>query len=137
MGSHHTAQQYVELLEDCFALRSLYALDLNTGAYRFKKEKKFYFSDPIIYWIALHVNGIRAPENFEERVAEMVAHEFLARRYKKVGYLSTASGEVDFLAMPDIAFEVKWSDRPQNLSRAFKTLKVAEKKVWYKENFLE
>jgi predicted AAA+ superfamily ATPase len=136
MGSHHTAQQYVELLEDCFALRTLHAIDIDTGAYRFKKEKKFYFSDPLIYWIALRENAIRAPEQSEERIAEMVAHEHLARRTRKLGYFSSTGGEVDFVALPDAAYEVKWSSQPSNLSRAFKTLKVTNKKVWYQDNFL-
>ncbi len=136
LGSHHTAQSYIELLEDSFALRTLHAIDLDTGALRFKKEKKFYFTDPLIYWVALRENGLKCPENYEEKIAEMVAAEHLFRTHKKVAYLSTPSGEVDFIAMPDKAIEVKWSSQPQNLSKAFKKLNLMHKTVWYQENFL-
>jgi len=136
MGSHHTVQSYIELLEDSFALRTLHAIDLNTGAYRFKKEKKFYFTDPLIYWIALRENGLRCPENYAEKIAEMVAAEQLFRTHKKLGYLSIPAGEVDFIAMPETAIELKWSSQPQNLSKAFKNLKLPNKTVWYQENFL-
>jgi predicted AAA+ superfamily ATPase len=136
IGSHHTVQSYIELLEDSFALRTLHAIDLDTGAFRFKKEKKFYFTDPLIYWIALRENGLKCPENYEEKIAEMVAAEQLFRAHKKLGYLSIPSGEVDFIAMPETAIEVKWSSQPQNLSKAFKNLKLPYKTVWYQENFL-
>jgi apolipoprotein N-acyltransferase len=66
----------------------------------------------------------------------MVAAEQLFRTHKKLGYLSIPAGEVDFIAMPETAIEVKWSSQPQNLSKAFKKLKLPNKTVWYQENFL-
>ena len=136
MGSHHTVQSYIELLEDSFALRTLHAIDLDTGAFRFEKEKKFYFTDPLMYWIALSEITIRCPENYQEKMVEMVAAEHLFRAHKKLGYLATAAGEVDFIAMPDTAIEVKWSSQAQNLSKAFQNLRLPQKTVWYQENFL-
>ena len=41
IGSYNTAQDYVEVLEACFALfKTIYQVDLETGAPRFRKEKK-------------------------------------------------------------------------------------------------
>ena len=41
IASHHTVLSYLQTLEDCYALRTLYALDSNTGALRYKKKKSF------------------------------------------------------------------------------------------------
>lgn len=137
MGSHHTAQEYVQVLEDCFALKTLYALDLDTFAYRFKKEKKFYLRDPLIYRLAFTWAGMQPPETAEEALAELVAHEHLSRLHKRMGYLSTSKGEVDFVAPDPWALEVKWSASAQHLSRAYKDLRMTRKVLWTQSNFLE
>lgn len=136
IGSHNTAQDYVEVLEACFALKTLYAVDIDTGAPRFRKEKKFYFRDPLIYWLALEWAGVQAPRNAIEQIAEIAAHEHLARRYKRFGYLSSAKGEIDFYSAGQWALEVKWTNVVPNLSRAFKDLRVPKKILWTKSNFL-
>jgi predicted AAA+ superfamily ATPase len=137
LGSHHTAQSYVELLEDCFGLRTLYAVDPNTGAFRFKKDKKFYFTDPLIYWMSLNWAGHPVPPEAEAVLAELTAHETLSRRHKRLGYFHSPKGEVDFYVRNEWAIEVKWSPVVRNVSPAFKTLRVPKKTVWSQENFLE
>jgi len=138
IGSHHTAQSYIELLEDCFALKTLYAIDENTGAYRFRKDKKFYFTDPLIYWIAMDWAGF-APEDISrssEKIAELVAHEALARQYKRMGYLHSPQGEIDFYVREQWALEVKWSPVASNLSKKYKEIRIPKKTVWNQLNFL-
>jgi len=137
IGSHNTVQEYISVLEACFALRPLYAVDMDTGAYRFKKDKKFYFTDPLIYWIAYELSGKKVPEDYEQRLAEMVTNEELSRRYKKFGYLNISSGEVDFVFPKSWAIEVKWSNIPTNLSNTYKNLAVSNKIVWTHSNFLK
>lgn len=137
IGSHNTAQDYVELLEACFALRTLYAVEPNTGAPRFRKEKKFYFRDPLLYWLALEWAGLTPPANAYEVLAEMVAHEHLLRRYQRFGYYSDRKGEVDFFAPKKWALEIKWKTIPEGLSAAYKSLLIPKKIVWTKANFLE
>lgn len=136
IGSHNTAQDYIELLESCFAVQTLFAMDPDTGAPRFRKEKKFYFRDPLLYWIALEWAGIDVPANANEALAEMVAHEHLFRKYKRFGYYTDRKGEVDFFAPKRWAIEVKWKAIPQGLSTAYKNLLVPHKIVWSKANFL-
>jgi predicted AAA+ superfamily ATPase len=136
IGSHNTVQEYVSILESCFALRTLYAVDPDRQGYHYKKDKKFYFSDPLIYWIALDLAGTREPGNIEDRLAELVANEALCRRYKRFGYFKTQKGEVDFLSPKNWALEVKWSNIPLNLSAAYKQLVLGEKIVWTYHNFL-
>ena len=38
IASHTTVQEYIAVLESCFALKTLYAIDLSSGSYRFKKK---------------------------------------------------------------------------------------------------
>jgi predicted AAA+ superfamily ATPase len=135
--SYHTVQDYLSVLENCFALRTLFAYDPDTDTFRFKKEKKFYFTDPLVYWVALDAVGGRQSENFEECLAEMIAAEWLFRKSKRLGYYSSQSGEVDFINGKDWAIEIKWAPIVQNLSKAYKNLKIHDKKIWHQGNFFE
>jgi predicted AAA+ superfamily ATPase len=137
MGSHHTALNYVEILEDCFALQTLYAMDFDTGALSFKKQKKFYFTDPLIYWIAFEWAKFPPPENSDEKLAEMTAHEWLRRRYDRIGYLSQLNGEIDFYLPGQWAIEVKWSALAHNLSQSYKNLRIMNKQVWTQSSIFQ
>lgn len=139
IGSHHTAQDYVQLLEDCFAVKPHYSVEPNTGSFQFRKEKKFYFRDPLYFWLAFDWAGANPPEEtvMMERIAEAVAFESLSRRFPRFGFFSSKrSGEVDFFSRGRWALEVKWASAVQNLSKAYKELRVPEKLVWSKGNFL-
>lgn len=137
IGSHNTVREYVSVLESCFALRSLHAVDLDTGAYRFKKDRKFYFTDPLLYWMAIDLSGKKPPANVDEKLAELVAHEHLSRSRKRFGYFSNKNGEVDFILPGEWAIETKWADVALNLSKAYLNLTLPDKKVWTKSNFLK
>lgn len=140
IGSHHTVMEYIHFLEDCFALRTAYAIDPDSGAYRFRAQKKFYFTDPLLYWIALGVGGLPAKDDWESVVAEMVGYEALARwaqrHQQRIGFYASKRGEVDYFAPKRWAIELKWSPVAHNLSPAFHALMVPEKKVWTQNSFL-
>jgi len=135
-GSHNTVIEYVELLESCFALRSLQAVDIDTGALRPRKDRKFYFSDPLLYHLAYDLSGMMPPDNQEDRIAEMIANEHLAQRFARFGYHSNANGEVDFVLPTRWAVEVKWASQVSNLSKAYHNLRVPEKIVWTMNSLL-
>jgi predicted AAA+ superfamily ATPase len=137
IGSHNTAQDYIEILESCFALKTLYEFDLQESTPKFRKEKKFYFRDPLIFWMALKWAGIKAPENSIDLLAEQVAHEALARKYNRFGFGVSKKGEVDFILPRVWAIEVKWKNQPTGLSQLYLDLLIPEKKVWFKGNFLK
>lgn len=137
IGSHNTVKEYIDILEACFAVKTLYAIDKDTGAYKFRRDKKFYFTDPLIYQLAYELSGLKIPSNYEEQMAEMMAHEELSRRYKKFGYYKAKRGEIDFLAPKNWALEVKWSDIPKNLSEEYKNINIANKIVWTKNNYFK
>jgi predicted AAA+ superfamily ATPase len=136
IGSHHTVKDYITLLESCFAIRTLYAIDMNSGAYRYKKDKKFYFTDPLLFWLGMSLSGKKIKDNFDAALAEMVAHEELKREHSRFGYINGRSGEVDFILPGEWAVEVKWSNDARNLSKAYLNLSLLNKKVWLKNNFL-
>lgn len=143
IGSHHTALDYVNLLEDCFALNTLYCVDANTGSFRYKKEKKFYFSDPLLYWMALGWKGVSLPDQEREyvthfeKIAEAVACRHLKKDFKRLGYYHSSKGEIDFFEKGKLAVEVKWSFSARALSRAYKDMIIPNKIVWTKNNFLK
>lgn len=136
VGSHHTILDYVNILQDSFALKTLYAIDPNNESFRFKKAKKFYFADPLIFWIALEWSGFSEPSEVNSLIAEQIAGTELLSRYKRIGYLSTRNGEIDFCKPKRWAIEVKWSKAARNISKAFLKSKLPEKIVWTKSNFL-
>lgn len=136
MGSPNTVIEYVRLLEASFALRALYAIDLDTGGKRFRSDKKFYFTDPLIYWIAYEIAGEAPPKNAEEIVAEQVAHEHLSRRYQRFGYFRSKKGEIDFISAKQWCLEMKWSRVATNISKAFFDVVLPQKIVWTQHNCL-
>lgn len=137
IGSHNTAQEYIAVLESCFAVRQLLAVHEDTGAARFRKGRKFYFTDPLLYHLALNLAGESIPADYESQLAEMVAHEHLARRLGRFGYFATARGEIDFYRAKHWAVEVKWSPVASNLSREYLNARVPQRIVWTQSNFLE
>lgn len=59
------SSEYIAFLEDCFAVQTLYVIDPVTGAFRFRKEEKFYFRDPFIYWLGQDFIGNKSsPRSF-------------------------------------------------------------------------
>lgn len=137
VGSHHTIADYLQVLEDMFVVKTLNSIDPNTGAFRFKKEKKFYLTDPIYTKLGLRWLGLDTDDIESSVLAEQVAHEHLSRKFGRIGFLtSSKGGEVDFYAYKKWAVEVKWSEIPSNFSAAYKNLIVPKKIIWAKENFL-
>lgn len=49
LGSHHTVEGYVDMLQASFTVSAIYQLDRNKGAPIFEKDKKVYFEDPFIF----------------------------------------------------------------------------------------
>lgn len=136
IGSHHTVSEYIQILEDCFALRTLYAIDPNTGAHKHRSERKYYFRDPLIYWIALEKSNQKVPENYLSSIAEAVAAEELCNRYDGIGFYKSRKGEVDFYKCKSWAIEIKWKEVATDISKAFLEVPTPEKTVWTMENFL-
>jgi predicted AAA+ superfamily ATPase len=149
VGSHNTIQDYLSVFESCFALRTLYSIDLDNGAYKFRKNKKFYFTDPIIYWMSLDFMGqlkiLLKSSKLEEKInfhfislAEMMTNEILSRKFSRFGYFQNTKGEeIDFISPHQWAIEVKWSPIADNISRAYKNSTLPQKIVWFQNNIFK
>jgi uncharacterized protein len=137
IGSHNTAQDYIELLESAFAVKTLYFINPETNEYQFKKEKKFYFRDPILFWLAFDWAQVNPPEQSDSMIAETVAHEYIFRKYERFGFYYDRNGEIDFLEPKKWALEIKYSGSISHISKTFLKAQVPQKIIWYKNNFLQ
>lgn len=54
-----------------------------------------------------------------------------------MGYISTPSGEVDFVNHRKWAIEVKWAPVASNRSKTYLKLEYPMKRIWTQENFLD
>ncbi len=135
MGSHHTAIDYVSLLDATFCMKTLHAYDINRNVFQYKKDKKFYFRDPLYFHLAYHWSSLPLPSDYYEKMAEAAAFEFLQKKHPRLGFIHTQKGEVDFIIPGESAVEVKWSNTVQNLSKTYKELIISKKEVWYPRFF--
>lgn len=137
LGSHNTIQEYLSILESCFAVRILPAIDISTGAVKIKKNKKIYFTDPLIYWLALSLGRVKVKDYSYDKLAEMCANEYISRNLKRFGYFSANSGEIDFVSPKNWAIEVKWSKIVTNLSKAYLSHTSPYKTVWTQDSIFD
>ncbi|AFL95071.1 hypothetical protein CL1_0866 [Thermococcus cleftensis] len=105
IGSHVTVRDYLELFEGLFIGRNYFQVKLHDFAPMFRKERKFYFTDPLLIHTFRRLFG-RGPET--DRIIEGVVGEHLKRLYPT--YFLSGSREVDFIT-PGFGVEVKWRNR--------------------------
>ncbi|WP_297069755.1 ATP-binding protein [Thermococcus sp.] len=113
IGSHVTVRDYLELFEGLFFGRNYFQVKLHDLAPLFRKERKFYFLDPLLVQAFRRLFG-RGPES--DRIIEGVVGEHLKRIYPT--YFFSGSREVDFIT-PGFGVEVKWRKgvRPSDFPR--------------------
>jgi predicted AAA+ superfamily ATPase len=105
IGSHVTVRDYLELFEDLFIGRNYFQVKLDDLTPLFRKERKFYFLDPLPVGAFSRLFGF-SPDT--SRVIEGIVGEHLKRLYPT--YFFHGSKEVDFVT-PDFGVEVKWQGR--------------------------
>jgi len=128
VASHKTISEYMEELEDLFALKILFQVDVHTGTPKVKKMKKAYFIDSFLYWTFLGwvENWMAYPQNVKSRlvnaelksrlVEQVVANELFYRVDQRDWLNSNVffwknSGEIDFIVLRErnmIPVEVKY-----------------------------
>ena len=113
IGSHVTVRDYLELFEELFIGRNYFQVKLHDFTPLFRKERKFYFTDPLLIQTFKRLFG-KGPET--DRIIEGVVGEHLKRLHPT--YFFSGSKEVDFLT-PGFGVEVKWRKkvRPSDFPR--------------------
>lgn len=113
IGSHVTVRDYLELFEELFIGRNYFQVKLHDFTPLFRKERKFYFTDPLLVQTFKRLFG-KGPET--DRVIEGIVGEHLKRLYPT--YFFSGSRGVDFVT-PHFGVEVKWRRRvrPQDFPR--------------------
>jgi len=102
IGSHVTVRDYLELFEELFIGRNYFQVRLHDMTPLFRRERKFYFLDPLILGTFSRLFGVIVDES---RAVESVVGEHLKRVYPT--YYFHGSREVDFIA-GNLGIEVKW-----------------------------
>ena len=125
IASHATVQEYVEILERMYVLRSVPFIDLSKKLPMYRKNKKLYFQDPLIFHCFSGKNsGIG--DNFftecqrflndpasESKLVESVVGMHIFRYYKNCFYWQ-GQKEIDFVAKKGSKlkfFEVKYQEK--------------------------
>ncbi len=125
IASHATVQEYIEILERMYVLRSVPFIDLSTKLPMYRKNKKLYFQDPLIFHCFSGKNfGIA--DNFfteckrflndpvsESKLVESVVGMHIFRYYRNLFYWQGRK-EIDFVAIKDGElnfFEVKYQEK--------------------------
>lgn len=125
IASHATVQEYIEILERMYVLRSVPFIDLSTKLPMYRKNKKLYFQDPLIFHCFSGKNfGIA--DNFfteckrflndpvsESKLVESVVGMHIFRHYRNLFYWQGRK-EIDFVAIKDSKlnfFEVKYQEK--------------------------
>jgi len=120
MSSPHTAQSYVERLQDLLAVKVFHLLSPNFRV-MYRKNKKIHLTDPFFYQVFSSYTGV---EILEETVVESTVACHLSRVFES--YFWRNGTEVDIVSMvgkEQVGFEIKWGPKswrkPRHLKRVF------------------
>ena len=125
IASHATVQEYIEILERMYVLRTVPFIDLSSKLPMYRKNKKLYFQDPLIFHcFSAKNNGIG--DNFfteslrflndpldKSKLVESVVGMHIFRRYQNCFYWQGRK-EIDFVAKEGNKlhfFEVKYQEK--------------------------
>lgn len=140
IGSHVTVREYMELLEDMFAIRNFYTFDLNKKLVVYRKMRKAFFIDPFLFHVfrrKIAGKTLMGTEEQSKLVEGMVA-ESIARRINDefhVGfYHDNQKNEID-VCFRNFGIEVKWQENVSD--RDFPKVVDVKNKVLVSKNKLE
>ncbi|WP_324735271.1 ATP-binding protein [Thermococcus sp. SY098] len=105
IGSHVTVREYLEIFEELFIGRNYFQTKPNLMTPLFRKERKFYFLDPLILETFSRKFGIEV--EIAKKV-EGIVGEHIKRNFDTYFFHNTK--EVDFVTR-DFGIEVKWQNK--------------------------
>ncbi len=125
IASHATVQEYIEILERMYVLRSVPFIDLSSKLPMYRKNKKLYFNDPLIFHCLSGKNSGIGDNFFTEcqrflndpigksKLVESVVGMHIFRHYQNCFYWQ-GQKEIDFLSKKRnklYFFEVKYQEK--------------------------
>ncbi|MCP4749610.1 MAG: ATP-binding protein [Proteobacteria bacterium] len=125
IASHGTVQEYIELLEKMYVLNTIPFIDLSSKEPRYRKNKKVYMKDPLIFHCFSGRNSGIGDNYFSEslqllndpikesKLVESVVGEHLLRHYSNCFYWQ-GKKEIDFVVLNAQKlefFEVKYQEQ--------------------------
>ena len=128
VSSHHTSNEYAEKLERLFIISRIYNA-FPTHEIQQKKNKKFYFLDPFVFWAfygiaygkenlytkAKHLLNTWMPRLVENVIFTHLLRFFGRDYYHHIFYYKTKKGEIDFymrIKNKTYLFESKFGGKP-------------------------
>jgi hypothetical protein len=124
IGSPHTAQSYVECLQDLLAVRVLNVLAPDFKVL-YRKNKKIHLLDPFLYRVFAYYTG---EEILEETVVESIVASHLDRVFET--YFWRDGSETDVISIigkKQVGFEVKWGPKTWRKPRHLKEVLLLSK----------
>ena len=125
IASHATVQEYVEILERMYVLRSVPFINISSKMAMFRKNRKLYLQDPLIFhffsgresgisdnFFTRSLRFLNDPEG-ESKLVESVVGMHINRAYKNCFYWQGPK-EIDFVAKQRnklVFFEVKYREK--------------------------
>lgn len=125
IASHATVQEYIEILERMYVLRSVPFIDLSSKLPMYRKNKKLYFHDPLIFHCFSGKNSGIGDNFFTEcqrflndpigksKLVESIVGMHIFRHYQNCFYWQ-GQKEIDFLSKKGnklYFFEVKYQEK--------------------------
>ncbi len=114
LSSNDTARQYLELLQNCYAIEELYWMNPFENEIAPKKNRKFYPIDPLLFHLFIQEGSLLGlhpkhalPAELAGKIAELVVFNELIRKKRCKGYF-LGKKEIDFV--PE-CIEVKYQNR--------------------------
>jgi predicted AAA+ superfamily ATPase len=109
IGSHVTAREYLEILENLFVIRNFYTFDPYKERIVYRKMRKVYFIDPFLFHVVNRKVFGKSRVNDLSKLVEGVVVEELIRKIEHIGFYHNKK-EVD-IVFKNFGIEVKWQEK--------------------------
>lgn len=131
IGSHVTAREYLEILENLFVIRNFHTFDPYKERIVYRKMRKAYFIDPFLFHVVNRkVFGRSKVDDFSKIVEGVVAEE-LSRKISHIGFYHNKK-EVD-IVFKNFGVEVKFQENVKFSD--FPNVEIKNKILTSKETF--
>jgi predicted AAA+ superfamily ATPase len=131
IGSHVTAREYLEILENLFVIRNFYTFDPYKERIVYRKMRKVYFVDPFLFHVVNRKVFGKSKVDDLSKLVEGIVVEELSRKIEHIGFYHNKK-EVD-IVFKNFGIEVKWQEKVD--FRDFPNIELKNKILLSKDDF--